>query len=193
MMSSTAASKVPPHRDRREPGRRVAEVRLAVPGDDHRVGIADRVVAHLVGEHDDLAVGADREQALHRVGRDHAAPGVEIESEHAAAGVHEHFLSRAVRVHAQDVAARDRRVELAVLCEHDVLGACLVAERDQRQAGELAVGGMRTGVAGRGRRLPGDRTDRHRPECEVGGEHRREHDERPDDAFDHGLVPPRCG
>jgi hypothetical protein len=137
-----------------------------------------------------LRSGPIASSPLHRVGGDHPTAGVEVEAEHAAAGVHEHLLPRSVRVHAQDVAARDRRVELAVLGEDDVLGAGFAAERDERQAGELAVGRVRSRVARRHRRLPADRTDRHRPEHEIGGEHRHEHDERPDDAFDHGFVPP---
>jgi hypothetical protein len=62
------------------------------------------------------------------VGRDEVPGRVEIEAQHPAAGVDEDLLRRAVRAHAQDVAAEHRGVELAVLADGDVLGADLAAQ-----------------------------------------------------------------
>ena len=177
---------------RREAAGRVAEVDLAALGHHHRVGVTDRVAAHLVGEKCHLAVGAprgDREQALHCVGGDQPAGGVEVEAEHAAAGVDEHLLSGAVGVHAHDVAAGHGRVELAVGRQHHVLGPRLGTQRDEREPGQPVVRRMRAGVARHGRRNPRDRADRHRPQCQVGREREHHGQQGPGDSVDHGRSP----
>ena len=163
---------------RRETRRGVGEVDLAVGRHHHRVGIADGVAADAVGQHrGGLAVGADGQQALEGIGGDQPAGGVEVEAEHAAAGVGEHLLAAAVGLHAQDPAAGHGRVQQAVAAQHDVLGAFFAAERDAAQPRKPRVDRVHAGVAGRGRRHPGHRLHRHRPQRQVGRERQQRQDQ----------------
>ena len=152
----------------REAGGGVAEVDLAVPGHHHAVGVADRIVADAVGQHLHLALRRNRQQALDGIGRDEVPGRVEIEAQHPAAGVDEDLLRRAVRAHAQDVAAEHRGVELAVLADGDVLGADLAAQVDHLQVRQAQVGCVRPLVARRVRGLPGHGGDGHGPGQQVG-------------------------
>jgi hypothetical protein len=159
-----------------EPRRGVAEVDLAAARHRHRIGEADRVAVHAVRQHHHLAVRRDGDQTEHGIGADQVAGRVEVEAEHPPAGLREHLLVAAVRVHAQDLPAGDRNVQLAVAADRHMLGTGFALQLDVLQAGQPLVGRMRTDVAGWGRRCPGHRFHRHRPQREVCGQ--REHEQR---------------
>ena len=94
----------------------------------------------MVGSTVTLPVGGDGQQPLHGVRGDHATLGIEVEAEHAPAGVGEHLLLPAVGIHAHQVAARHRGVELAIRSHRDVLRTDLIAEIDHAQPGQAVFG-----------------------------------------------------
>jgi hypothetical protein len=84
-------------------------------------------------------------------------------------------LRASVGVHAQDVAAQHRGVELAVGADGDVLRALFAAEVDHVQVRQLVVHREGAGVAGLGGSGPDDGLDGHGPQREVGerGQHQQ--------------------
>jgi hypothetical protein len=123
------------------------------------------------GQYRHLAVTADRKQAPFRVGGNQPPLRIEVEPEHAAARVGEHLAMAAVGIHAQDVPAQDRGVELAVRADGNVLRSCLGADVDRAQARQARVLRVRTGVPGSGGRVPPDRVKRHGPDAKVSNDH----------------------
>ncbi len=179
---------------RRKARGRVGEIDRPVRGDDDGVGIADRVIGgHVIGERHHVPVRGDGQQPLEGVGGDQASLGIEVETEHAPARVGEHLLLASIGVHAQQLAALHRRIELAVGPNRDVLGANLAAEVDHAQIRQPRVRRVCTGVARRHRRLPRHGISRNWPETEVGGEPgEREHDDAgrlENDRSPHGMSP----
>ena len=188
---------------RREAGGGVGEVNHSVRRDDHRVGVADRiVVTDPVGKKARASVGLDGQQTEHRVGRHHPAAGVEIEAENAPLGIGEDFLSGPVGLHAQNGAARHGRIELPIRPDRDVLRPELSSKVDHGETGEARILCVWPYVA-RGRwRGPRHRLDRHRPEEKACDRHEQNGAEdggdTPDDARAHLIflrsrcVSPKC-
>ena len=130
MMSSTLASYVPPHCAGAEARGRVGEIDRPVRRHDDGVGIADRII----GRSRDRSARVTRPSGV-MASRPFMASaaimrpcGIEVEAEYAPARVGEDLLLAAVRLHAQQVAACHRRVELAVRSDRDVLRADLAPE-----------------------------------------------------------------
>ena len=146
-----------------KPGGSIAEIHFSVFGNDHRIGIADRVAIHLIGENHNLSIGSNGKQAPHGIGGNQVALGIKVKAQYASAGFGEHFLRAPIGCHAQNIAAGHRGVELAVGANHDVLWPHFVAQINHLQVGQPGVGSVQTGIAGCGRQSIGNRADRYWP------------------------------
>jgi hypothetical protein len=150
-----------------EAGGCIAEIHLAVFGDNHCIRIADRVSVHCISEHGDLRIRRDGEQPFDSIRCNQVALRIKVKAQHPAAGVGKYMLRAPIGLHAQDVAARHGGVELAVAAELDVLRAHLALQVNHLQVAKPCVNCVRAGVARSSGSIPNHGADGYRPQQQV--------------------------
>ncbi|MCY1356494.1 hypothetical protein D9M69_429490 [compost metagenome] len=160
-----------------EPAGGVGEVDAAVLGDVQVVGEAEGHAVGFAGQHTDVALRVDAQQALVGIADDQVAGGVEVHAQRAAAGFDEGF-HLALVVEAHDAAIVQPGVEAALAVDGGVFRSVYLALGDQLGLHQGVVGlqyaGHRWGLG----RVPGQRVDGGGRDSKVdrhGGDQQGEH------------------